>query len=161
MSIEKRARIEWLNYWIEDANLEKKRILLIGDSLTRALRKKLNMYLNDSYAVDLIAMSYSVLDKMRLGEIKHFFEVTDYKWDYIMFQFGRHGAHVKCMDSRENEKQYTDKLREVLLFLKKQSPNLIALSLTMEHPDRQRFPNANRELNTWMEFIFRKTVMTM
>ena len=40
MSIEKRERIEWLNYWIEDANEEKKRILLIGDSVTRGVAKK-------------------------------------------------------------------------------------------------------------------------
>lgn len=32
------------------------------DSVTRALRKKLNMFLNENYAVDLIEMSYSVLD---------------------------------------------------------------------------------------------------
>lgn len=38
--IENREKIEWFNSWIEDANANRKRILLIGDSVTRELRKK-------------------------------------------------------------------------------------------------------------------------
>ena len=44
-----REKIEWLNYWIEDADKDKERIILIGDSVTRDLRKKLNLYMKASY----------------------------------------------------------------------------------------------------------------
>ena len=39
MDIREREPIEWLNYWIEDANKYKQRIILIGDSVTRDLSK--------------------------------------------------------------------------------------------------------------------------
>lgn len=45
MDIREREPIEWLNYWIEDANKYKQRIILIGDSVTRDLRKKINFFL--------------------------------------------------------------------------------------------------------------------
>lgn len=44
MDISKREMIEWLNYWIEDANEYKKRMILIGDSVTRDIRKKISFY---------------------------------------------------------------------------------------------------------------------
>jgi len=154
MNIDNREKIEWLNYWIEDANLEKKRILLIGDSVTRELRKKMNMFMNREYAVDLIAMSYSVLDKMTLLELRHFFDVTDYKYDYILFNMGgHHGYKMMCIDSVEIEKYYTTKIYHILDFLKSQTTNLIAMSITLENPKKQYVENSNIEIVKRNEII--------
>lgn len=51
MDIREREPIEWLNYWIEDANKYKQRIILIGDSVTRDLRKKINFFLRGGESI--------------------------------------------------------------------------------------------------------------
>lgn len=74
MDIANREKIEWFNYWIEDANQEKKRILLIGDSVTRQYRKILNnVVATEGYVCDLIATSHSILDEVLEKELKFFF----------------------------------------------------------------------------------------
>lgn len=133
MNIEERERIEWLNYWIEDANEDKKRIILLGDSVTREIRKRLNSFMREEYAVDLIAMSYSILDDMLVEELKHFFERTPYRYDTIIYQMGaHHGYHLECIKSDEAVKQYADKTEEILKLLSQYSVNLIAMTPTYE-----------------------------
>ena len=148
--IENREKIEWLNYWIEDANKEKKRIVLIGDSVTRALRKMLNLFMNETYAVDLVAMSYGLLDDMAFGEIKHFFDVMNYQYEYVFFQLGgHHGYHVKCSDCSEEAILYKNKSYEILTFLKERVQKVIVLSYTLENEfnaEGNAIENHNKEL---------------
>lgn len=133
MNIEKREKIEWLNYWIEDANKDKDRVILLGDSVTRELRKKLNIFMEEMYAVDLMAMSYSILDDMALEEIKHFFEKNPYQYVSIIYQMGaHHGYHLECVGSGNDAKQFECRTREILKVLSRYSNKVIAISPTLE-----------------------------
>lgn len=134
MEFDKRERIEWLNYWIEDANVYKKRIILIGDSVTRDLRKKMSFYLNKNFAVDLLAMSYSILDDMVMAEIKHYFQSSVYRYEYIIYNMGaHHGYHIKCLEENQGSKEFENRTIEILSFLKKYCHSIIAVSSTLEN----------------------------
>lgn len=148
MDISEREPIEWLNYWIEDANEYRRRIILIGDSVTRDLRKKLNFYLGEGYCVDLLAMSYSILDDMVLEEIKHFFKRTPYQYDFIIYHLGaHHGYGIECIKSERAVSQYTDRVREILVELKKFSDNIGVMTLTLEGcADEESGLNHNKEI---------------
>lgn len=150
MNIDKRENIEWLNCWIEDAGTYKKRIILLGDSVTREIRKKLQFYTNKKYAVDLIAMSYCILDCMALMEIKHYFQATPYEYEYIFYQMGtHHGYHIACAESVEDSENFAGKTVEILNFLKQHSSNVIAVSSTLERSSDQagkHLFNHNREI---------------
>lgn len=145
MDIKKREDIEWLNYWIENADSYKKRILLLGDSVTREIRKKMQFYLKREYAVDLIAMSYCILDCMALEEIKHYFQTMPYQYKYIFYQMGaHHGYHIACAESVEDSEKFESRTAEILQFLKCYSLNVIVLSLT---PERDCDLKGNQLLN--------------
>lgn len=129
-----RENIEWLNYWIENANKsEKKRIILLGDSVTRELRKKLGFYMSENYAVDLLAMSYNIFDDMVLEEIKHFFHTSIYQYDFVIFQMGvHHGHHIQCINSVEDAVNYEIRSIEILKILKQCAGTVIAMASTLE-----------------------------
>ena len=130
----KREEIEWLNYWIEDVDVnEKKRVILLGDSVTRDLRKKLSFYMNKDYAVDLLAMSYSIFDDRVIEEIKHFFQLSTYQYDFIVYQMGVHHDHcIKCAESAEATEQFQCRTMEILHVLKQYTDNVIAMTSTLE-----------------------------
>ncbi len=129
-----REKIEWLNYWIENANKRgEKRIILLGDSVTRELRKKLSFYMHEDYAVDLLAMSYNIFDDMVLEEIKHFFQTSIYQYDVVIFQMGvHHGSHIQCADSVEDTSYYEIRCIELLRILKQYAGAVIAMASTLE-----------------------------
>lgn len=86
----------------------------------------MNMFLKGTYSVDLLAMSYSVIDKMAYGEIEHFFEVTDYTYDYIFFHLGgHHGYNVMCIYSDTNCRSYEKNIEKILKLLRNESRNVI------------------------------------
>lgn len=129
-----REKIEWLNYWIEDANVnEGKRIILLGDSVTRELRKKLSFYMSEAYAVDLLAMSYNTFDDMILEEIEHFFQTSIYQYEFVFYQMGvHHGLHINCVESVEDAANYEMRSMEILKVLKKYADNVIVMASTLE-----------------------------
>jgi hypothetical protein len=142
-----REQIEWLNYWIEDADMEdKKRVLLIGDSVARDYRKPLNRMLeNEGYVVDLLAMSFSIFDKKFIEEIEHFFNTIgcQYQYQYILCNFGcHHGYSVKCKSSVNLQMNYYHKLEKIYEVLKNVCENVISISGS---PENVNIDEANNE----------------
>ena len=79
-----RERIEWSNIWWETANdVQQKRIALLGDSVTRGFRSKLNSRLKGRYVVDICASSSQITDSLLWKEYKFFFDCSE--WQYSMF----------------------------------------------------------------------------
>lgn len=143
MDIEKREAIEWMNYWIESACTYKDRIILLGDSVTREIRKKLQFFMKRKYAVDLMAVSYCILDHMVPEEINHFFRSSPYRYEYIIYHMGaHHGYHIACAESGEDAEKFADRTVEILECLKQFSLHVIAVSSTME----KGFKNGEKQL---------------
>ena len=142
-----REKIEWLNYWIEDADKDKERIILIGDSVTRDLRKKLNLYMKASYSVDLIAMSYGIMDEMVLEELRHYFDLTNYRYKFILYQMGaHHGYHVKCAEKDSDMAMYEHRTKEILVNLNIYGAELITIGATYEKIDVENSSTYNHNI---------------
>ena len=102
------------------------------------------------YAVDLIAMSYSILDDMVLNEIKHYFENSLYRYECIIYQMGaHHGYYIDCVKSEGDAIKFADRTLEILLCLKQYSMNVIAVSSTLERcfdKAGKKISNHNKEI---------------
>lgn len=81
-----RAKIEWTNTWISDADHpEKKRILIIGDSVMRQVRGNLESQLG--LPVDYIGSSSMLNDRLFLGILDYFFDNTpEYRYEAVFVQ---------------------------------------------------------------------------
>jgi gluconate kinase len=107
--------VKWTNSWIEDAqNSSVKRILLIGDSVTRQYRGSLNQLVQGKgFVVDFLAGSYGIFDKRFENEIIHFFKQSKYRYEIIIYSDIHHGFEVRVVED-ENRIKYKEKLMEVI-----------------------------------------------
>lgn len=130
--ISKREQIEWLNYWIEDANKFKKRILMIGDSVTRDLRKYVSFFVSDTFSVDLLAYSYGFIDSKFIEELKSYLNNSDYDYDKIILNLGGHHGYLydDCLESEGNV--FEGVISEVIKFTKAKCNELLYVLPTYE-----------------------------
>ncbi len=130
--------IEWLNYWIENADDDRegeKRVLLLGDSVARDYRKSLNRMLQDEgYVVDLLAMSFSIFDELMIKEISHFIKDVGYHYQYILFNLGtHHGYSIMCKNDEIAQKNYFYILKRIFRLLEETGATIITISGTPEN----------------------------
>lgn len=85
-----REGIEWGNTWFEKANrVDINRIAMLGDSVTRGIRGRLNeLCMQKEIVVDLCASSSQVTDSMSEKQIRYFFEISEYKYQAVILQWG-------------------------------------------------------------------------
>lgn len=95
----KLEKYEWDNIWIENANEEgHKRILLIGDSITNGFRPFLNELLSGGeFYADQLATSKAVDNEHLIRLIDYVLEQNP-SYDIIHFMFGGHGWHLSHND---------------------------------------------------------------
>jgi hypothetical protein len=85
-----REDIEWLDIWMPDTNVhDLPRVLLIGDSITRAYNKPVEARLKGKAYVSRIATSKSLGDPVLLEEVA--LVLKQQKFDVIHFNNGMHG----------------------------------------------------------------------
>jgi hypothetical protein len=85
-----REAIEWADIWIPEANgTDLPRVLLIGDSITRAYYRKVADDLKDKASVARLATSKSIGDPMLLAEVT--LVLSQYPFEVIHFNNGLHG----------------------------------------------------------------------
>lgn len=89
-----REDIEWSNFWIDRANVNSsKRILLIGDSTSRIIRSTFSKI--SDCPVDLLATSSALHDELFINQINAFFNQRKYKYETIFVQLGHHAVYNK------------------------------------------------------------------
>lgn len=141
-----REEIEWTNSWIEDANQpDKRRLLLVGDSVTRQIRKTVSaVVVERGISVDLLACSYSFFDSRFFEEIKHFFS-GDYQYEVIVLMDIHHRMiSERCMDNKKLAKEYLDKWIMFYEYLKTKGERVFVCTMT---PYRGDYYEENREVN--------------
>ena len=85
-----REDIEWVDIWLPDNNLAAQpRVLLIGDSITRAYYPAVADALKGKAAVGRLTTSASVGDPALLAQVE--MVLTQYRFDVIHFNNGLHG----------------------------------------------------------------------
>src|ERR1700739_3515719 len=107
--------IEWCDIWIshaDETNLP--RVLLIGDSITRAYYPAVEKRLAGKAYVARLASSAFISDPALLKQIK--MVLSQYKFDVIHFNNGMHGW-------QHSEKEYGKAFPEYLKTIREYAPN--------------------------------------
>jgi hypothetical protein len=145
-----REDIEWLDVWLPDSNAKGlPRVLLIGDSITRAYYPEVQAKLNGKAYVGRLTTSKSVGDPALLTEVSAI--LSECPFDIIHFNNGMHGFGY-------TEAEYQRDFPKLLATLKKNAPHarLIWATTTpvrqgsgMEefHPRTNRIRERNRVAN--------------
>jgi hypothetical protein len=107
--------IEWCDIWISHANeTDLPRVLLIGDSITRAYYPEVEKRLARKAYVGRLSSSAFISDPALLDQIK--MVLTRYKFDVIHFNNGMHGW-------QHSEKEYEQAFPEYLKTIRKYAPD--------------------------------------
>ena len=110
-----REPIEWCDIWISHANeTNLPRVLLIGDSITRAYYPQVEKQLSGKAHVARLATSRFISDPVLLQEIA--LVLDNNKFDVIHFNNGMHGW-------QHSEKEYRDAFPKFLATIKTHAPN--------------------------------------
>jgi lysophospholipase L1-like esterase len=107
--------IEWCDIWISHANeTNLPRVLLIGDSITRAYYPEVEKHLEGKAYVGRLSSSAFISDPALLKQIE--MVLNEYKFDVIHFNNGMHGW-------QHSEKEYEEALPKFLKTIQKYAPN--------------------------------------
>ena len=110
-----RESIEWCDIWISHANeTNLPRVLLIGDSITRAYYPEVEKRLEGKAYVGRLASSAFVSDPALITQIK--MVLGEYKFEVIHFNNGMHGW-------QHSEKEYEQAFATVLKTIQIYAPN--------------------------------------
>lgn len=133
--------VEWQNYWIENNNIyslkkPEKKLLLIGDSVTRQYREHLNCVLSEAnIGVDLLATSATVLDKRLYLELRSFMEEYHIVYDYIVFNLGAHHGYWFSCENDNVKERYVNSLLNLFDYLEDFGKEIVVASSTPERED--------------------------
>src|ERR1700677_5391234 len=106
--------IEWCDIWISHANeTNLPRVLLIGDSITRAYYPQVEKHLTGRAYVGRLTSSAFISDPALLMQIK--MVLSQYKFDVIHFNNGMHGW-------QHGEKEYAQAFPKFLKTIRKYAP---------------------------------------
>ncbi|HSY43454.1 MAG TPA: SGNH/GDSL hydrolase family protein [Candidatus Acidoferrum sp.] len=107
--------IEWCDIWISHANeTNLPRVLLIGDSITRAYYPQVEKHLTGRAYVGRLTSSAFISDPALLMQIK--MVLSQYKFDVIHFNNGMHGW-------QHSEKEYEEAFPGYLKTIREYAPN--------------------------------------
>ena len=109
-----RESIEWCDIWISHANeTNLPRVLLIGDSITRAYYPEVEKNLAGKAYVGRLSSSAFISDPLLLKQIE--MVLSQYKFDIIHFNNGMHGW-------QHSEQEYAQAFPEYLKTIQKYAP---------------------------------------
>jgi hypothetical protein len=110
-----RESIEWCDIWISHANeTNLPRVLLIGDSITRAYYSEVEKHLGGKAYVGRLSSSAFISDPILLKQIE--MVLGQYKFDVIHFNNGMHGW-------QHSEQEYEQAFPKFLKTIRKFAPN--------------------------------------
>lgn len=109
-----REDIEWLDIWVPDTHVTNvPRVLLIGDSVTRAYYPDAEKALRGKAVVARLATSKSAGDPVFIEEVTLL--LKQYHFDVIHFNNGIHGQHY-------SEEAYSSGIRDLIAAFEKCAP---------------------------------------
>jgi lysophospholipase L1-like esterase len=115
-----KEQFEWIHSWCDNApDTDKKRVLLLGDSITYGYQGYVRGLLSGKCYTDCLALSYSMDEPVYTSLVRNF--VNDSKYDGIHFNFGLHGFHMEI-------KAYRIHYEKMLKFLVKRGTVILANS---------------------------------
>ena len=121
---------EWIQSWCDHADKnDLPRVLLVGDSITRAYQEKVRELLRGKYYVDYIATSYAVDQPIYVNLVTAFAKDSDYA--AIHFNHGLHGLHM-------TDKVYGEGVEKLLADIGKGKKVILATSTLVKEKGNAR-----------------------
>lgn len=131
MYLEERESVEWVNYWWEKANITKiKRWILLGDSVARQFRRKIQENVPDK-AVDFWGVSLQLDDKRFKKELENFFN-SEYKYELAIITWGGHHGLNRTIEEENKYLEWYKKYEELLLIVKAKCKDVVIVAATHE-----------------------------
>lgn len=118
----KREKIEWTDMWWDDPEKEGRRVLLVGDSITRGYYKALKKRMPEDIYLDRYVTSKALDNPLFIKELSYV--LSQAKYEVIHFNNGLHGS----LDTELFKELY----EEIIKFLLKteNSPKIIVSGTT-------------------------------
>ena len=110
--------IEWTRCWREDADTDKKRVLLIGDSLIDGSKREVYYAMPEGWATTAVITSKGVDDPYYTREIELFCEQERFDYKAVYFNNGIH-------NHGQTPEAYARNLRTVLGILRRRIPKAV------------------------------------
>jgi lysophospholipase L1-like esterase len=108
----KLEKYEWCDFWWEETDkADKPRVLLIGDSITRAYRPTVNHLIRELAYVDMLATSKALDNPSLKRELDYILKHENFKYKVIHFNNGLHGWHLSI---EEYEKYLDEVVRHII-----------------------------------------------
>lgn len=132
---------EWTNFWWESApDRQKRRVLLIGDSITNGYRHTVNKALQGEFYASVWATSKALDHPDFFSEMEYMWSQNNYSYELVHFNNGLHGWHLS---NDEYERLYELVVRHICI----QHPSTtltLALSTPVCLPDAGAQPDPDR-----------------
>lgn len=139
--------IEWCDFWIEDEkNIEKPRILLVGDSITRDYKSPVMELFQGEVAVNMMASSRGMDNKDYFFELGYLLNSERFHYNAIHLNNGLHANHLE-------KDEYEILLDQTVQFIQKNSNATVIMALSTpifhsemgyEHKDNDRVIERNK-----------------
>lgn len=92
----KNEKTEWMDFWCDNADKEGKRVLLVGDSISRdGYYHIVRDRLEGKYWVDRCSLSTGIDNPLLLNALDMFIKHSGAKYEYIHFNNGLHAGYIK------------------------------------------------------------------
>lgn len=120
----KQEYIEWCDFWFEDPeNIQKPRVLLIGDSITRDYKGPVMELFRNRAAVNMMASSRGMDNEDYYYEMGHVLNQERFHYQAIHLNNGLHAKHL-------SEDEYEELLHKTVGFLQTNSTGAIIIALS-------------------------------
>jgi hypothetical protein len=125
-------RYEWCDFWWQEApQQDKKRVLLVGDSISRAYRPYVNEQLKGEIYADQLSTSRALDNPAFLFELDYMLKHNNVKYDAVHFNNGLHGFHL----TTEQYELHLEKAIQHILSYLDASKVILALSTPVTKPN--------------------------
>jgi lysophospholipase L1-like esterase len=128
----KLEQYEWCDFWWQEApRQDNKRVLLVGDSITRAYRPYVNELLKGDIFADQLASSRALDNPAYLSELDYMLLQQNMNYQGIHFNNGLHGWHL----SAEEYEFHLEKVIQHIMNHFDSSKLILALSTPVTKPN--------------------------
>lgn len=106
--------IEWTQYWTEDAESGKSKVLMIGDSISAGYRSIVNELLDDSLSITAYSTSKAVDNPWFTSELELNVKQGGFNYSIVTLNNGLHGFHLNTAEYEKGMRRLISAVQAIL-----------------------------------------------
>jgi len=106
--------IEWTQYWTEDAESGKNKVLMIGDSISAGYRSIVNELLDDSLSITAYSTSKAVDNPWFTSELELNVKQGGFNYSIVTLNNGLHGFHLNTEEYEKGMRRLISAVQAIL-----------------------------------------------